>query len=473
MGARCSCGVRAGRSRQGFVGRATIALPCAEHQPLTTITGVKRGSPAAAAGIVAGDRLLSIAGAPVRDYLDYRFHSADEHIEAEVLTPQGTRRTVAVEKHPDEDLGLDFADPLFDGVRLCRNRCLFCFYDQLPRGRCAACGLRASLYVRDDDFRLSFLHGNFVTLTNLADEDFTRIGEQRLSPLYVSVHATDAALRRRMLGNRRAPDILTQMRRLGRRGIVMHAQVVLCPGINDGEALSRTIADLAALHPAVASVAIVPVGLTKHRAGLPGLRAVSAPTARRLLEQMREWQRDFLSRLGSRFVFAADEIYLLAGEPFPAAAEYEGFPQRENGVGPARLFLDELKRTNFRRAAGTAVTLVTGIAARGLVEAMAARMREHGGRAHVIAIRNRLLGARITVAGLLAGKDIVGGLADCDLGDVVALPAAALRDGAFLDDMTVEELSRRLGKRVIAAAGPRELARRLAGRMGHLTGSGR
>jgi len=346
-------------------------------------------------------------------------------------------------------------------VRLCRNHCLFCFYDQLPGGRCAAGGLRDSLYVRYDDFRLSFLHGNFVTLTNLAEEDFARICEQRLSPLYVSVHATEVALRRRMLGNRGAPDVLAQMRRLGRCSIVMHTQVVLCPGINDGAALARTVTDLAPLHPAVASVAIVPVGLTKHRAGLPKLRAVTPASARRLLRQVREWQRDFRKRLGSRFVFAADEFYLLAREPFPPAAEYEGFPQRENGVGLARLFLDELGRADFRRAAGQAVMLVTGVAARELIEAMAARMREHEVGAEVVAIRNRLLGARITVAGLLAGRDIAAGLADRELGDAVAVPAAALRDGALLDDMTMEELARRLGKRVIAAAGPRELARRI------------
>jgi len=441
---------------------------CGAEAPV--VTAVAKGSPAERAGIEpaagcgAGDRLISIAGAPVRDYVDYRFLSAEERVEIVILKPGGARLAITVEKHPDEDLGLDFAGELFDGMRLCRNRCLFCFYDQLPKG------LRESLYLRDDDFRLSFLHGNFITLTNLSAADLARICRQRLSPLYVSVHATEPGLRRRILGNPRAPDLLAQMRRLAAGGIEMHAQVVLCPGINDGEALSRTVADLAELHPAVASVAVVPVGLTRHRAGLPDLRPVESAGAARLLKRVYRWQADFLARFGSRFVFAADEIYLLAGEKFPAAAEYEGFPQRENGVGLARLFLDELRPVrrlrpaDFRAAAGRPpaaglrVTLVTGMAARGLVGKLAAKMRRQGVRAQVVAVENRLLGERVTVAGLLAGQDLAAALVGRELGDVVALPASALRDGEFLDGLRVKDLSRRLGTSIVRAAGPKELA---------------
>jgi len=479
------------------------------------IAAVARDSPAAAAGIEAGDRLLAIAGAPVRDCVDYRFLCAEERVEVEVLKRDGARRLLVIEKHPDQDLGLDFPADLFDGIRRCRNRCLFCFYDQLPGG------LRESLYIRDDDFRMSFLHGNFVTLTNLSDEDFARICEQRLSPLYVSVHATELALRRRMLGNSRAPDVLDQMGRLGAGGIEMHTQVVLCPGVNDGAALSRTIADLAGLHPAVRSVAIVPVGLTRHRAGLPRLRAVGAAAAREALRRVSSWQAGFLARFGSRFVFAADEIYLLAGQNFsscelaeresgapipppgrgrmkvgvkcresapspslslkgrgvcapsriptgivhtwfPSREEYEGFPQRENGVGLARLFLDELEKTDFRAAAGLVVTLVTGRAARGLIEELAAKMRRQNVSADVVVASNRLLGESITVAGLLAGEDVAVVLEEQAAGQIIALPSQALRDGEFLDGVKLEELRRRLGKKIICAAGPRELARKLA-----------
>jgi len=429
---------------------------CGEEAPV--VTAVAKGSPAERAGIEAGDWLVALAGAPVRDYVDYRFLSAEERVEVAILKPGGARLAITVQKHPDEDLGLDFAGELFDGMRLCRNRCLFCFYDQLPKG------LRESLYVRDDDFRLSFLHGNFITLTNLSAADFARICRQRLSPLYVSVHATEPDLRRRILGNPRAPDLLAQMRRLAAGGIEMHAQVVLCPGINDGEALSRTVADLAELHPRVTSVAMVPVGLTRHREGLPDLRPLESAGAARLLQRVNRWQADFLARFGSRFVFAADEIYLLAGEEFPAAAEYEGFPQRENGVGLARLFLDELRSADLRAAAGRPpaaglrVTLVTGMAARGLVGKMAAKMRRQGVRAQVVAVENRLLGERVTVAGLLAGEDLAAALAGRELGDVVALPASALRDGEFLDGLRVKDLSRRLGTRIVRAAGPKELA---------------
>ena len=428
------------------------------------IARVTKGAPADDAGIQAGDRLVSINGTAVRDYVDYKFLSAEDRIGVEVIDSDCARRTVVIEKHPDQDLGLGFASDVFDGMRLCRNRCIFCFYDQLPRG------LRETLYVRDDDFRLSFLHGNYITLTNLSEDDLGRICGQRLSPLYVSVHATETALRRRLLGNPRAPDVLDQMRRLAECGIEMHAQVVFCPGLNDGRHLARTVRDLAALHPAVASVAIVPVGLTGHRAGLADLQAVGGDDARQVLEHIAAWQREFLSRFRSRFIFASDELYLLAGKNFPGADEYEGFPQSENGVGLARLFLGETDKADFRPAAGLSVTLVTGVSATGTVRRLAAKMRRQGVRSNVVVVRNRLLGDTVTVAGLLAGEDVAAALARRIATDLVVLPASALRDNEFLDGVTVKELSRRVGKKVIRAAGPRELARALA-RMRRTTAS--
>lgn len=467
----CHCGPKAfgQTSRSGTVAAGMAPLyamspkrqttPTTRNAPLSAavlIAAVAEDSPAARAGIEAGERLFSIAGAPVRDYVDYKFLSADEHVEVELIAPDGARRTLVIEKHPDQDLGLDFLTDLFDGMRRCRNRCLFCFYDQLPAG------LRPTLYARDDDFRLSFLHGNFITLTNLSQSDFARIAQQRLSPLYISVHATNLALRRRLLANPQAPDVMQQMQWLAQRGIEMHAQVVLCPGLNDGAALERTIADLAALHPAVASVAIVPVGLTRHRQELPKLRPVDAQGARDILRRVRAWQAGFRAQFGSRFVFAADEFYGLAAEDFPDAEQYDDFPQRDNGVGLARLFLDELEDTDFRTCAGCSATLVTGVSARGLVEKTALRMREHGVRADVATITNRLLGETITVAGLLAGSEVREALGQRQLSAVIALPTTALREDEFLDGVTVEELSRDLGKRVISAAGPQELATRLA-----------
>jgi putative radical SAM enzyme (TIGR03279 family) len=447
------------RECESTANRNTLAAP-------VLIAAVAACSPAAGGGIEAGDRLAAIGGAPARDYVDYKFLSADERVAVEVIKPDGARRVVVIEKHPDEDLGLDFLTDLFDGMRRCRNRCVFCFYDQLPRG------LRPTLYLRDDDFRLSFLHGNFVTLTNLGEEDFARIREQRLSPLYISVHATDPDLRRRLLGNPRAPEVLAQMRRLAQAGIELHAQVVLCPGLNDGAALERTVADLAALHPALGSIALVPVGLTMRREGLFELRPVTGEDAREILDRVRAWQDEFLSLLGSRLVFATDEIYALADVEFPPAEDYQGFPQRDNGIGLARLFLDEWEGTDFRPAAGLSVTMVTGGSARGLVERMAARMSVHGARAQVVAVTNRLFGETITVAGLLAGADAADALAGRELGDVIALPSSALREHEFLDSLTLEELSRRLGKKVIHAAGPRELARKLARRRRPATTSG-
>jgi putative radical SAM enzyme (TIGR03279 family) len=310
--------------------------------------------------------------------------------------------------------------------------------------------MRKSLYVKDDDFRLSFLHGNYITLTDLDEAAFTRIIEQRLSPLYVSVHATDPGLRHRLLGAPRvSADILPRISRLAGAGIRMHAQVVLCPGWNDGEPLARTVRELAPLHPRVATLAIVPVGLTAHRERLPALRGLTRAEASALVVTARGWQDAFRARLGSRFVFLADEIYLLAAEPLPPAEAYEGFPVVEDGIGLVRRFEDGFARAGRRRRqVARPVTVVTG-------EMFAPRLRRllasagfEGAPVRVEAVRNAFFGGAIAVAGLLTGRDIQNHLAGLDdPGAVVLVPAVALRDshGVFLDDLTPADLARDLG----------------------------
>jgi len=437
-----------------------------------TIIAIEPGSPADRAGVRAGDRLVSINGRALRDIIDYRYLAADTPLRLRLEGPGGGA-TVRVEKDPAEDLGLRFALELFDGMRTCANRCAFCFVHQLPRG------LRRSLYLLDDDYRLSFLHGNFVTLTNVGEADLRRIIAQRLSPLYVSVHATDPALRRRLLRCPDGSEILPLLRRLTRGVIEVHAQVVLCPGLNDGAALERTVADLAALRPGIASLAVVPVGLTRHRERLTHLRPVTPAAARALVERIHAWQRQFRAQGGGRFIFAADELYLTAGASVPSARAYEGFPQLENGVGLVRRFLDQLARVRVpAQVRGRSATIVTGALAAPLLQRLADRLTEAGARVQVAPIRNRLLGASVTVAGLLAGRDVIRQLRGRRLGRVVIVPAsalrghpegcpsgsperAALRDGAFLDDTTLDDVSRALRAPVAPAATPSQAVRAL------------
>jgi putative radical SAM enzyme (TIGR03279 family) len=302
------------------------------------IAAVAEGSIAEREGLRPGDQVVSINGHLLRDVIDYRFYGAEEELEL-VVERDGRRMVLQVERDYDEDLGLEFAAPTFDGIHRCHSHCAFCFIAGMPRG------MRASLYVRDDDYRYSFLFGNFCTLTNLAGADWQRLAEQRLSPLYVSVHATDPALRRRILGHPAAPDVVDQLRQLGQLGLQLHTQVVLLPGLNDGPALAQTVADLAALHPAVQSIAIVPVGLTRyHRCDL---RPYRPDEAEPILDQVTAWQKAYRSQHGLNLVYASDEWYLLAGRQVPPADEYDGFPQLENGVGLTRVFLDEWEETRL------------------------------------------------------------------------------------------------------------------------------
>jgi putative radical SAM enzyme (TIGR03279 family) len=418
------------------------------------IADIIPGSIAEELALQPGDLVCAVNGEAVSDYIAYRFAIAEEVLTLEIA--RGTEHAdMEIEKDADEDLGIVFAGDVFDGVRSCRNSCVFCFEEQMPAG------MRAGLRLRDDDYRLSFLHGNFLTLTNLTRIDKARIIREHLSPLFVSIHATDLAVRRRMLRNPRAGDILTALRELAAGGIDFHGQIVLCPGWNDGETLERTLAELASLHPAMLSIGIVPVGLTGHRPPRgPELRAVSLADAETTLDCVARWQQTFLKRFGTRLVYAADEFYLSLGRDLPSSAEYEGFPQKENGIGLTRQFLDEATALTLPSALPTGkVTLATGKLAAPLIESFTARLRkECGVDVEAIMVPNNFYGGGVSVSGLLTGSDFRAALAERELGRLLLLPASTLNsDRLFLDDMTPAELETVLAIPIRFCAGPQEI----------------
>ena len=409
-----------------------------------TVAAVAPRSAAARAGLAPGDRIVAVNGRPLRDAIDFQFHAGEEQL-ALTVERGGITAAKRLERR-GSGLGLELAPPRPGDIATCANKCVFCFIHQLPKG------MRRSLYVKDDDFRLSFLHGNYITLSDLDDASFERIIEQRLSPLYISVHATDPELRHALLGRpRHSAEILPRLERLAKAGIRMHAQIVLCPGLNDGAHLERTVAELAPLHPHVATTAIVPVGLTRHRERLPALRSLTPDEARALAAAADGWQRRALAELGSRFVFLADEIYLLAGLPLPDAIAYEGFPVAEDGIGLVRQFEDGFARSIARRRRpdhGQSLTVVTGELFAPRLRALLAGGGYDSAAVRVAAVPNDFFGPAIGVAGLLTGRDIQRHLAQApELGRAVLVPAVAVRDGdgIFLDDLTPADLARDLG----------------------------
>lgn len=411
------------------------------------ILRVDPDSPAARAGLVAGDELVAVNGSRLRDGLDFLFASAEEHLTLELERAQGQSRTIEFARRPGEPLGIELpADP----IRRCGNRCIFCFIDQNPKG------LRRSLYVKDEDYRHSLLYGNYLTLSNLAPWEMQRIIEQHMSPLYISVHVTDPGVRRRLLRCPGEGAILPILERLAAAGIEFHAQIVLVPQFNDGALLDRTLEDLEALHPALRSVAIVPVGLTRHRVRRPELRLVTSQEARLIVRGVAARQDACLARLGTRLHFLADELYLLAGEPLPGADAYERYPQIENGVGMVRRF-EEDYRTARRLipqpagpARGASVAVVTGTRFAPLLETwLERRLAETGEaqqcRVRVIGARNGLFGPAVTTAGLLGGRDMLAALVAAGPFDLALLPPETLNaDGHMLDGWTPEQLGREL-----------------------------
>ena len=410
----------------------------------TIITSVDRHSPAERAGITPGEQLLTINGHQIIDVLDYRFYGYDTDCCLELREPAGTVRTVSLRKPEGRDLGLNFNTVLMDDMRSCANHCIFCFVDQMPPG------MRKTLYFKDDDARLSFLQGNYITLTNLTDREAQRIIDLRISPINVSVHTTDPQLHCTMLGNKNALRSLDYIRAFCKAGIVMNGQIVVCPGWNDGDQLRRTLRDLTEMQ--FSSCSLVPVGITKYRQGLAKLRPVDAATAAEIIDIADEYGRENLERFGTRRFFCADELYLRAGRPLPQAEYYEGYRQLENGVGLMRSLEDDflaglatvdvpVRFSPFTIATGTAAAPFLG----GLVQR--AQADYPGLRGQVIAVENDFFGHTIDVAGLLTGQDISAQLRGRDLGDRVLIPIHMMRHGetVFLDDYTVERLSRELG----------------------------
>ena len=413
------------------------------------VAGVEPGSIAEALGFQAGDRLLSVNGIRPRDLIDFQILQGEEDLVLEVQDPDGSLHRLELEKDADDALGLAFTEALFDGLRQCNNHCPFCFIDQQPPGR------RSSLYLKDDDYRLSFLSGSYLTLTNLSAADWARIEAQRLSPLYVSVHATDPALRSRLLVNPRGGLLLEQLRWFQERRLQIHAQVVVCPGLNDGEALARTLGDLATFGagdwPAVLSTAVVPVGLTRFRPPGDALRPVDRPAAQAVIALVEPLQRRFQVQLGSRFAWLSDEWYLIAGLPLPPRASYEDLPQRENGVGSIRAFLEDLDRaTRHLPAAVEAPRRCSWVVGRLVAEALegvVARLNAVEGVDLLLhGLPSPYWGQDQVVTGLLTGSDLLEGLAERDLGDCLLLPRVMLRQGedVFLDDRTLEEVRQAL-----------------------------
>lgn len=409
------------------------------------IRDVELDGVAGRAGVRPSDRIVAIDGVPVEDIVDFHFLTSEEEFAVDLEDGEGKRRTVTIVRDYGAPLGMTLAPPV---PRRCGNRCIFCFVHQLPSG------LRPPLYVKDEDYRLSFLYGNYVTLSNLSQRDLERICRLHLSPLYVSVHATDQPTREMLLGRKERRPIAETLSILADAGISFHAQIVLLPGINDGEIFERTIHDLTSLAPATRSIAVVPVGLTDHRRDLPPITPVGSEYAASFLAGYEPLRLSINRRFGRGFLAFADEWYLRCDHPFPPVSHYGDFPQIENGVGMIPLFEREARRVIARARPLThrCVTLVTGVSAGGTISRFAERLAAATGCSIGVAVvENRLFGRYVTVAGLVSGKDILETMRDIDPGDALIIPDVMLKEGEglFLDDLTPDDLSRLLGVPVV------------------------
>ena len=417
------------------------------------ITRVEKDSPAAREGLQAGDRLLLVNGEAVKDLIDYEALSVRSRLIVEVERA-GEKLRYLVRKKVGEPLGLCFETTLMDRMQTCKNRCLFCFVDQMPKG------IRSSLNVKDDDWRLSFIMGNYVTLTNVSEEEFGRILKRRVSPLYVSVHATDPELRVKLMSNPTAGRIMERLTALKDSGITFHTQIVLCPGLNDGAALERTLADLASLYPNCASVAAVPVGLTKFRDGLYPLRGYTAEEARALIAYGEEKQAEYRREWEDTFFYLSDEWYLTAELPLPPAESYGDFPQIENGVGLLRLF-----ELDFREALAEKeplpeprqIIVAGGVAANLFFKELYKSLCNYNIYADVIPVENRFFGGNVHVAGLVTAGDLMRTFPEKGGGPIL-IPRNMLRekDSVFLDGVTLAELEQKMGRRILPFGGGKE-----------------
>lgn len=416
---------------------------------MTVIQSVDANSPAARAGIRTGEKLLQVNGHAVVDVLDYKFYTYDPKLTLVLEKPDGKQRTVKVRKHEGEELGLNFETYLMDKARCCANRCIFCFVDQLPKG------MRETLYFKDDDARLSFLMGNYITMTNLSPRELDRIVELRVSPINISVHATDPELRAMMLGHRNGGQLMEIMQRFAQAHITMNCQIVACPGINDGDQLKKSMEDLAGLYPYVKSVSVVPVGLTCHREGLYELKPYDLASAAATVDLVEGYAQECLGKYGSRIFWCSDELYLRAGREIPSDEYFEDYTQLENGVGMLRLL-----RTEFDSAikqadpvdSVRAYSIACGVdAAAWMAEIVDKAAEKCNTKGKVYPIVNHFLGETITVSGLVTGGDLIAQLKGRELGERLLIPINMLRHGedVFLDDITLGDVARELNVEVI------------------------
>ncbi len=423
-----------------------------DHKKGHQIRSVEAGSIAQEMGIEAGDSLLAINGEEVEDIFDYQYLIQDEYIEVLIRKPSQEEWLLEIDKEYEEDLGLVFENGLMDDYRSCCNKCIFCFIDQMPPG------MRETLYFKDDDSRLSFLQGNYVTLTNLSDRDVERIIRYHLSPINISFQTTNPQLRCRMLNNRFAGEALKKADRFFEARIEMNGQIVLCKGINDGEELEKSLRDLSRYLPYLRSVSVVPVGLSRYREGLYPLQPFTKEDAKKVLEQIHRWQKELFDRYGLHFVHASDEWYILAGQELPDEDNYDGYLQLENGVGMLRLLMEEFRDSLRQLEENGAmarwqkkkreVSAVTGRISAPYIRRMADRLEEKfpGLTVHLYPIRNDFFGEQITVTGLLTGQDIIAQLKGKELGEELLLPVNVLRSGenVLLDDVTTQDISKAL-----------------------------
>lgn len=411
---------------------------------------IERGGIAQKAGLKAKDRIISINGHYLRDLIDYNFTSADAGVKILVERQKSELIEFDIEKDYGEDLGIAFETPVFDEISRCSNSCMFCFMDQMPDG------MRKSLYLKDEDYRLSFLYGNFMTMTRMTEEDFERVKSLYLTPLYISVHTTNLKLRKQILKSHKAENIMKQLEELTSSGISIHTQVVLMPGINDGEELVKTIEDLSYFYPQLESIGIVPVGLTRFREGLAPIKTYTAKEALAVINTVKAFQKKYRRRFDKNLVYLADEFYYMASEPLPEGAEYDDYPQFENGIGIARSFHDDyhssLKKIPSKLKYPREFSIVTGeLGAKSLQNIIHdLNSRVDGLKIDMVMVENEFFGSSVTVTGLLTGRDIINHFMKKpkEIPETIVLPSIMLNDNVFLDDVTVDEMKKELSTNV-------------------------
>lgn len=416
------------------------------------ISAIHAGSLAEELELVPGDKIISVNEQELTDIIDLSFALADEDIEMLIEHENGEQEIIAFSKDIDEELGAEFESAVFGKIRQCANNCYFCFVDQV------APDMRDSLYIKDDDYRLSFLYGNFVTMTNMGPRDLERIEKLHLSPLYISVHTTNPKLRGEMLRTKRAELIMQQLEQLNQANVEYHTQIVLCPGLNDGAELDRTISDIIKMRPFAQTLGIVPVGLTKFRENCYPLTTFDAEGARKVIEQVEIWQDKMRKETGKAFVYLSDEFYLMAGVPLPSADKYDGFPQLDNGIGLTRNFIEQWKETQIKEdnyQEKLKLDVICGKSAGKVITKLVADLTINNLEANVLALENDFFGHEVTVTGLLTGQDIIKNLEKTKSGrDGIIIPACALRSGEdiFLDDYTLEDIKKAFPNEVVKVA---------------------